>query len=667
VSYTWTVPAGVTNPGNVASFTVSVAGDYTVVVTAQNGCTASATTKVTGSTDKPTVTVSVANQGQLTCEKPTLVIKAAGTPQGVTYLWSGPGGITATTDSITATAPGIYKVVVTNPANGCTARDSVTITQSTDKPVVTLNEVTLTCDKPTATLTATATPSTGITYKWTVPAGATDPGNVASFTVTVPGEYTVMVTSTTNGCTATATTQVKLSEEKPDANPNGNISLICQGSTPITTATLDAKPYTGAQWSQVGILPSVVVFANVSDPKTTVSGLSAGNYKLVWKAGDCADTLTIVVPDCNVNCVKPEAGPDVVVCAPATTSDLPDAGTNQIWEVEAPNPAPATINPQTGAVAGLTKDGIYSFILKDNNIGSTCSDTVYIFRGITNAPDDQSTCNDTLTLASVAGGTYSTLVGNPAPATITAAGKISGLSTVGVYKFLLTKGQCTDTVKVEKLNCTKVYDLALDKAISKKVAQLGDTLTYTIRVWNEGEATAHGIEVTDTLNAGVQYLSYTSTVGTYNAGKWKFDSIVVGDTVSLYVKVRVVAQGVWFNTAEITKMTETDEDSTPGNGEDDEDDIDRECFTVPIEVCRGQAYVATVPAKYTNVVWFKDGQQVATGNSYTVSESGQYTFTATGAQCPAQGCCPIMVAVIDCCPVDVCVPVVIKKTRTAVR
>ncbi len=245
-----------------------------------------------------------------------------------------------------------------------------------------------------------------------------------------------------------------------------------------------------------------------------------------------------------------------------------------------------------------------------------------------------------------------------------------------MYSFIITRGQCSDTVRVERLNCDKEYDLTLDKSISKKLAMLGDTLTYTIQVKNEGEGTAHGIEVTDVLNAGVQYISSVASMGSYSAAskKWSFDSITVGATMTLTIKVRVVAQGVWFNTAEITKMTEKDRDSTPGNGVESEDDIDRECFTVPILICRGQGsgVQLNVPAQYSGVVWFRkvqNGQpvQVGTGNSYQANEtqlgSYEYTFTSTAGTCPAEGCCPVIIVVQDCCPVEVCVPFVITKKK----
>src|SRR5690606_41010348 len=85
------VPQGVTNPGNVSSFAVTVAGDYSVEVTnSANGCKASATKEVTGSTTAPTVSL---NNITLTCASPSQTLTATiGTLNGGTasYVWTVP-------------------------------------------------------------------------------------------------------------------------------------------------------------------------------------------------------------------------------------------------------------------------------------------------------------------------------------------------------------------------------------------------------------------------------------------------------------------------------------------------------------------------------------------------------------------------------------------------
>ncbi|MER2996235.1 hypothetical protein [Pontibacter populi] len=72
---------------------------------------------------------------------------------------------------------------------------TVTIYQN---PTVMVSAGTSTCINNVPTVTITATPSggsgTGYMYDWTVPMGAVDPGNVASFNATVAGTYSVIVT-----------------------------------------------------------------------------------------------------------------------------------------------------------------------------------------------------------------------------------------------------------------------------------------------------------------------------------------------------------------------------------------------------------------------------------------------------------------------------------------
>ncbi|WP_428655543.1 SdrD B-like domain-containing protein [Runella sp.] len=226
---------------------------------------------------------------------------------------------------------------------------------------------------------------------------------------------------------------------------------------------------------------------------------------------------------------------------------------------------------------------------------------------------------------------------------------------------------------VTALDCQ--VDLALKKLINKKIAQLGDTLTYTVKVWNEFTSNATGVEVTDSIATTVQFVngSFVASRGsaTISGGviKWTIGNIAAnGDTVTLTYKVKAVQEGVHFNTAEISKTNEKDKDSTPGNGKDEEDDIDRQCFTVPVKLCYGEKVQVNIPAKYTNVQWFKDGgsTSVATGNQILFSEPGSYTFTANNNTCPAEGCCPVIIEPGDnCCPEDLCIPFTIKQSKKA--
>jgi uncharacterized repeat protein (TIGR01451 family) len=227
-------------------------------------------------------------------------------------------------------------------------------------------------------------------------------------------------------------------------------------------------------------------------------------------------------------------------------------------------------------------------------------------------------------------------------------------------------------------NCTIEVDLALKKMIDKKIAKIGDELTYTIKVFNQLNVAATGVEVTDSIATSVQFVagSFVASRGSAsisgNVIKWAIGGIAAnaganGDTVTLTYKVKATQAGLHFNTAEISKTNEKDVDSTPSNGKDSEDDLDRQCFTVPIKLCSGEKVQVSVPAKYTGVKWFRGTQELtalAGQNVVLLDAVGEYTYTATNGTCPASGCCPIIIEPSDnCCPVARCVPVTVTKYR----
>jgi uncharacterized repeat protein (TIGR01451 family) len=213
----------------------------------------------------------------------------------------------------------------------------------------------------------------------------------------------------------------------------------------------------------------------------------------------------------------------------------------------------------------------------------------------------------------------------------------------------------------------KRIDLALEKSIDKKLVEVGDIVQYVIKVKNEGEITATQVTVKDLLNEGITYQGSQASRGAYdlNTRTWTIGNVGVGETVSLTITAKVTAEGVWFNTAEVCNAAEEDIDSTPCNDDDDEDDIDHECFTVPFKLCTGESVEINLPTTLKNIVWYKDGKLIPneTSNKLIVSKRGTYTYTADNAFCPNEGCCPIEVIEIDCCIPDQCVPFVIKRTK----
>jgi uncharacterized repeat protein (TIGR01451 family) len=398
-------------------------------------------------------------------------------------------------------------------------------------------------------------------------------------------------------------------------------------------------------------------------------------------------------------CVKPNAGPDQTLACSSTTSpttaDLTDATTGQKWKVLSAQPGTSvSVTTPAGLVSGMSLPGEYKFVLQTQTDSLTCRDTVSVIVPTCSCPTinvltpTATVCKDSLwpTLqVAVVGSTtagvawYATATGG-VPLATTLSYKPAGVATVtDTFYVALTNvaTQCQALARVPVVvnvqNCTVVVDLALKKSISTKIAQLGDELTYTIKVYNQSATNATGVEVKDVIASTVQFVagSFVASRGSASISgttiTWNIGNIAAnGDTVTLTYKVKAIASGIHYNTAEISKTNEKDVDSTPGNGKENEDDIDRQCFTVPYKLCPGEKVEASVPSTLTNVQWFKDGgtTAVATGNVVLLSEVGSYTFTATNNTCPANGCCPIIIEPSqNCCPVNVCVPVTIRKIR----
>lgn len=184
---------------------------------------------------------------------------------GNTYTWSPAIGLSANNIAEpTANAPGIYTVTVTNTANGCTTTDDVTISQNIIPPVANAGtDKTLTCVSTSFVIGALAV--TGNTYAWS-PAAGLSANNIAQPIVTAPGIYTLTVTNTANGCTATDAVIISQDITPPVANAGIDKTLTCTvTSLVIGSANIVGNGYAG---------PSAGLSAsNIAQPNATAPAL----------------------------------------------------------------------------------------------------------------------------------------------------------------------------------------------------------------------------------------------------------------------------------------------------------------------------------------------------------------------------------------------------------
>jgi LPXTG-site transpeptidase (sortase) family protein len=130
-------------------------------------------------------------------------------------------------------------------------------------------------------------------------------------------------------------------------------------------------------------------------------------------------------------------------------------------------------------------------------------------------------------------------------------------------------------------------DLELSKSVDNSSPAVGDLITFTIRVTNEGPDTATNVSVTDVVPDGFNYQANSITGGNSRndldpAGSglvWTINSLDAGVTVELRFEATVNASGTFKNVAQVTAADQSDPDSTPDNDKGDQVEDDEDSAT----------------------------------------------------------------------------------------
>ena len=123
---------------------------------------------------------------------------------------------------------------------------------------------------------------------------------------------------------------------------------------------------------------------------------------------------------------------------------------------------------------------------------------------------------------------------------------------------------------------TSIADLSLIKTVNEERPNVGDIVTFTITVSNDGPNNATNVNVVDAVPNGYSNITNFSGTG-YLAGTkayWEGLSINSGESITLTFDATVMApvQGVSYqNLAEVSVSDQYDPDSTPDNGADTND------------------------------------------------------------------------------------------------
>jgi hypothetical protein len=272
------------------TYTATVSGNYTVVITNNSGCSATSAATSVSVVAIPAATITT--QGATSFCAGGSVVLSANTGSGLTYQWTKDGSPIAGANSTnyTATTAGSYAVTVNNGTCGSTS-DPVSVTV-TPLPVATITAGSATsfCTGGSVVLTTGSAAS----YNWFrngVALGIT----TQTYTATVSGNYTVAA-GNANGCTTVSSgIAVTVNAYPSVAAITGNTTVNAGATTQLSNTTA------GGVWSSNSANATV----NASGLVTGVSGGTATISYTVTNASGCISTVTATVtvttiPVCNV-------------------------------------------------------------------------------------------------------------------------------------------------------------------------------------------------------------------------------------------------------------------------------------------------------------------------------------------------------------------------------
>ncbi len=375
----------------VETVVIESPGIYSLVVTGENGCTATDMVEVFVDADVPVADVGLG--GLLDCNVSVLTLGGANTSSGngISYVWQDENGVeVATTSTTDVSLPGTYTLIVSNANNNCETTASLTIEQNIETPSVDAGiNTTLNCEITTYEIGGQGTSTGGMfSYEWTNANGDLISGDLTT-TISDPDTYTLLVTNTMNGCTATADVVVGQDITTPVSDAGQGGVLSCDD----IIVTLDGSNSSGQNLSYEWLNEAGVVIST----STVFDASEIGTYTLVvtnTMNGCSSESTAIITPDANL----PTALASTNGTLTCINDDVMLDGGNS--SSVSGNISFEWLNENQITVANTSDfntsiSGQYTLIVTDTNNGCTSSTTVEVFQDI-QSPSADAGLNQTL-------------------------------------------------------------------------------------------------------------------------------------------------------------------------------------------------------------------------------------------------------------------------------
>lgn len=368
VEITWTTPSGMEVDG--ADLQVGEAGEVRVSIeNMASGCTNEAVVFIEADTISPTLSLNTT--GLLGCNPDRVTIQSSTNAVDLDFRWVNAANMSltlSTADSLTVDSAGTYILSVTNPANGCDSTASVTVTQDTIAPDISLSTPEmLTCQTP-ETIISINSNTPGASCQW-----ENSPAGDCNLVVTSAGTYRATVMDTVNGCTATDSVQVSESTDSLMVNIEAPDQLTCAREvvslSPDTLLTNVVYTWMNAAGEVIHTGQEVMVGTPgayqllAEDTTTNCTGLVMTSVT----ENTTPPTAQIIVEEA-FNCLLEEA--------------LLSTTTNSNYQYQWSGPVSNAVASPTQASTSIFEPGLYTLEVTDNRNGCVQGDSLFVEDGM---------------------------------------------------------------------------------------------------------------------------------------------------------------------------------------------------------------------------------------------------------------------------------------------
>lgn len=550
-TYTWSGSSALVN-GNTQNPTISNGGTYSVAITNTiNGCVGNANVTVASNTVLPVVNIT-APTVTTTCTNPTVTITGSATPStGVTYSWTSPATGSLSNSTISnpvASGSGIFTVVVTNTASGCSSsltQNTVAVTSSTAIPNATLstNALAITCSNPTVTASISTTVSP-VSYNWSPTTGIV-PGTqtTANPSFTAAGSYSVVVTNTSSGCSSNISgnvVNVTLNNTIPTISLTSGVNngtITCTNTLVTISPTVTPSANLTYTWLPTGVISSTLTNATFTTSGIYTLAVTNTVTGCITSLTNTANTFTVIANNTPPTFTLGTAPSLTATCAvpSVSLSGSSNADPNSVYTWTTPSSSTINGNPiivssagiytvaitntingcSSSAVAQSTVEviadaGIPNITLSANSVSITCSNPTPSLTITTTAspvsynwtpttgivPGTETTANPAFNAA----GSYSVVVTNTT--TGCATGVASNIVNVNLDN-IIPAITLSSAINNGTITCTNTL-VTISPTITPST-----NLTYT---WSPSGVTSSTINDATFTTAGIYTLAVTNTL-----------------------------------------------------------------------------------------------------------------------------------------------------------